>query len=167
MLLRTLRATIARVEAAQIRLVGRSLLASLSRIDVLVLTTRGRKTGLIRKTPLAYVEHEDGWLISGGAFGQRAVDWVANIRARPHASITVRRVRVNVVAEALSGEHYDRARAIALRRWPRVSTYERRAGRPVPIFFLRPAPRRPCSSRLRVVVHEPGEKGGQRGSFLD
>jgi deazaflavin-dependent oxidoreductase (nitroreductase family) len=165
--LRSLRPTIARLEAAQLRLLGRSLLGSLSRTDVLVLTSRGRKSGAVRETPLAYVEHDGGWLISGGAFGQRAVDWVANIRSRPHASITLRRVRLNVVAEALSGDHYEIARTIALRRWPRISTYERRAGRSVPIFLLRPAREPPCPSRFAVVVHEPGEKGGQGGSFLE
>jgi deazaflavin-dependent oxidoreductase (nitroreductase family) len=145
-----MRPTIARLEAAQLRLLGRSLLGIVSRTDVLILTTRGRKSGTIRDTPLAYVEHEGGWLISGGALGQPAVDWVANIRARPRASIRLRRVRLNVVAEALDGVDYEIARTIALRRWPRISTYERRACRPVPIFLLRRAPEKPCSSRFAL-----------------
>jgi deazaflavin-dependent oxidoreductase (nitroreductase family) len=140
-LVRPLQPTIARLEAAQLRCFRRSLLGVLSRTDVLILTTRGRRTGLRRETPLAYIEHEGGWLVSGGAGGRRAVDWVANLRGQPHARITLAGDRVTVVAEALSGDAYQTARAAALRRWPRISTYERRAGRSVPIFILRPAPK--------------------------
>jgi deazaflavin-dependent oxidoreductase (nitroreductase family) len=126
------------LEAAQLRRFRRSLLGVLSRSDVLVLTTRGRKSGRIRQTPVAYLEHDGGWLITGGAGGRSAVDWVANLHAQPHASITLARERFDVVAEALTGDRYRHARTIALRRWPRLSTYEHRAGRPAPIFILRP-----------------------------
>lgn len=136
-LLRPLQPMIARLEAAQVRHFRRSLLGVLSRADVLVLTTQGRKSGRIRETPVAYLEHDGGWLISGGAGGRPAVDWVANLHAQRHASITLAGERLDVVAEALTGDDYWRARTIAVRRWPRLSTYERRAGRAAPIFILR------------------------------
>lgn len=137
-LLRPFRPFVARLEVAQLRRSGRSALGTLFRTDVLILTTIGRRTGRRRNTPVAYLDYAGGWLISGGAGGQHRVDWVANLRAHPDASVTVRRERIAVVAEALDGDDYDRARAVALRRWPRITQYEKRAGRTVPMFVLRP-----------------------------
>ncbi len=90
-----------------------------------------------RQTPVAYLEHGDGWLISGGAGGQAPVDWVANLRADTDAVIDIGGGSIDVVAEMLQGNDYDDARAAAIARWPRVTTYERRAGRTVPLFVLR------------------------------
>jgi deazaflavin-dependent oxidoreductase (nitroreductase family) len=133
-----LRPFVARLEVAQIRRSGRSALGALFHTDVLVLTTIGRRTGRWRETPVAYLECAGGWLISGGAGGQQRVDWVANLRAHPDAWITVRRRRIAVVAEALDGDDYDQAHVAALHTWPRIARYEKRSGRAVPMFLLRP-----------------------------
>ena len=137
-LLRPFRPLVARFEVAQLRRSGRSALGTLFRTDVLILTTTGRRTGRRRETPVAYLEYAGGWLISGGAGGQQRVDWVANLRADPDAWVTVRRERVAVEAEALDGDAYEYARPVALRTWPRIAHYEKRAGRTVPMFVLRP-----------------------------
>lgn len=137
-LLRPLRPIVARIEAAQIRRFGRSGLGVLFRTDVLVLTTRGRKTGRLRQTPLAYLEYDSGWLVAGGAGGQRTVDWVANLTANPDATVELAGDTFAVVAQRLDGDAYTRAHDVALRASPRVKTYERRAGRQMPIFVLRP-----------------------------
>lgn len=117
---------------------GRSGLGVVFRADVLVLETTGRRTGKRRETPLAYVEHEGGWLVAGGAGGQATVDWVANLVADSRATVTIERRQGEVVAVRLSGAEYASARDLALRTWPRVRAYERRSGRPVPLFLLRP-----------------------------
>jgi deazaflavin-dependent oxidoreductase (nitroreductase family) len=52
---------------------------------VLLLTTRGRKTGLPRVTALQY-EEKDGSILLGSSRGTRA-DWYRNILADPHVSI--------------------------------------------------------------------------------
>lgn len=117
---------------------GRSGLGVVFRADVLVLETTGRRTGKRRETPLAYVEHEGGWLVAGGAGGQATVDWVANLVADSRATVTIERRQGEVVAVRLSGAEYASARDLALRTWPRIRAYERRSGRPVPLFLLRP-----------------------------
>lgn len=128
--------TVARIEAAQIRRTGTSVLARLFRTDVLVLVTRGRRTGRERSTPLACAAIAGGWLISGGAGGQRHVDWVANLRANPAVNVVVRRRTFRVTAVEAVGTDYDAARAFVIKRWPRVLSYETAAGRSVPIFEL-------------------------------
>lgn len=64
---------------------------------VLLLTTRGRRTGLLRVTPLQY-EKIEGKYIVGSAFGDRA-DWYLNILADPEVHVRVGRKEFKVFAE--------------------------------------------------------------------
>jgi deazaflavin-dependent oxidoreductase (nitroreductase family) len=70
-----------------------------------LLTVRGRKSGLSRTTPVAFVE-VDGhrWVIA--TFGD--VNWSRNLRAAGEATITIKRRTEHVKAVELSPE--DRAR---------------------------------------------------------
>jgi deazaflavin-dependent oxidoreductase (nitroreductase family) len=67
-------------------LIGGNLLG----IPMLLLTTRGRKTGQTRTLPLAYVEHDDHFVIvasNGGSESPPA--WWLNLQARPTARVQV------------------------------------------------------------------------------
>jgi F420H(2)-dependent quinone reductase len=141
--LRPVRRALRGIEAAQVRWFGRSALSTAFRTSVLVLETVGRRTGRSRGTTLAYHRLADGALVVvGGAGGQRRVpDWVANVRADPDVHVTVDRHRMPMIAVELVEDErrraWDEARAV----WPQIERYERRAGRPVPVFRLRPSTR--------------------------
>lgn len=124
------------LEAAQIRRWGRSLFSVVFRTPVLLLHTTGRRSGQERTTALAFHEEADGSLVVvGGANGQtRMPDWVHNLRADPEVTVTVRGDRRTVHAEELVGEQRDRLWPTLVDHWPRIEVYERRAGRPVPVF---------------------------------
>ena len=128
------------LEVAQIQRFGWSVLSVAFRTPVLVLHTRGRRTGRPRATPLAFHRSHDGaLLIVGGAGGQaRTPDWVANVRSTPNISVTVDREIVHADAEEVTGSErhavWDELRV----RWPRIDTYQKRAGREVPVFRLVP-----------------------------
>ena len=125
-------------EVAQIRRFGRSLFSVAFRTPVLLLHTTGRRSGRERTTALAFHEVDDGSLVVvGGANGQtRVPDWVINLRAQPDAAVTVRRQRQLVHADELVGEQRDRRWPALVEQWPRIEVYERRAGRPIPVFRL-------------------------------
>lgn len=132
-----------RLEAAQLRFAGTSGMRVLRRTPVLLLETTGRRTGRLRRAPVAYWEGADGDLyIGGGAAGMTRVDWVANLRADPRAHVWIRRRRIPVTARELQGEEYERVSAEAFERWPAAPGYERRSGRPIPFFRLRRRPTR-------------------------
>jgi deazaflavin-dependent oxidoreductase (nitroreductase family) len=136
--MRLLRRALGPIEAVQVRRFGRSVLSTVFRTPVLLLHTTGRMTGVERTTTLAYDRDEDGsLLIVGGSGGQvRIPDWVANLREHPRAAVTVNRERFEITAIELGGAEratvWQRLRAV----WPQIETYERRAGRPVPVFRL-------------------------------
>jgi deazaflavin-dependent oxidoreductase (nitroreductase family) len=64
---------------------------------VLLLTTRGRRTGKLRITPLQY-EQVNGAFVVASARGARA-DWYRNVVADPRVEVRVRRSRFSGIAE--------------------------------------------------------------------
>jgi deazaflavin-dependent oxidoreductase (nitroreductase family) len=137
------------VEVAQIRLLGRSAVSLLVRTPVLVLHTTGRRSGEARATPLAYLAdpgravgdapRRGSLLVVGGAGGQVQVpDWVANLRADPTGAVTLHRRRYAVRVDELGGDERAAVWPKLAARWPRIEGYQRRAGRPIPVFRLTP-----------------------------
>ncbi len=64
---------------------------------VLLLTTRGRKTGLLRVTPLQYEQIEGKYYVAS-AFGTRS-DWYRNILVDPSGRVRVGRKAFEAFAE--------------------------------------------------------------------
>ncbi len=127
-----------RWEALQLRWLGTSGLALMMRRPVLLLETTGRRTGRARRAGVTYWQDGEGFVVGGGAAGMTRVDWVANLRAQPAATVWVRRRRHAVVADELRGEEYAAVKAEAFRRWPSSARYEEMSGRLIPYFRLRP-----------------------------
>ena len=48
---------------------GRVTLAGIGGLPNLVLVVRGRRTGILRRTPLLYVPHAGGYLVAGSNWG--------------------------------------------------------------------------------------------------
>ncbi len=67
---------------------------------VLLLTTRGRKTGRLRVTPLQYEQIEGKYYVAS-AFGTRS-DWYCNILADPGVRVRVGRKEFEAIAEPSS-----------------------------------------------------------------
>ncbi len=71
---------------------------------VLLLTTTGRKTGKLRRTPLEYrLEPETGCTIVMAGWGGKT-DWYRNAQANPNVQVQVGRHRFQAVAEPLAEE---------------------------------------------------------------
>lgn len=110
-------------------------------MDVLVLTTVGRRSGQPRETPVAWFpDGEDAWLVVASGGGSRHPDWHANLMAHPdRATIELPgRDALPVTPHRLSGE--DRARAwqrIAAAQ-PRIATYQGKSDREYPVLRLTP-----------------------------
>ncbi|HEX3459658.1 MAG TPA: nitroreductase/quinone reductase family protein [Acidimicrobiales bacterium] len=115
-------------------------MAVLNRGDVLVIETKGRRSGRQRFTPVGYWRDSDGsFVIGGGAAGKtRVPDWVANLRATTSAAVWVHRRRIPVMASELVGDERDLAQRQAMEIWRGVDKYGRRSGRVIPYFHLLP-----------------------------
>ena len=69
---------------------GRVTILDIAGLPNLMLTVKGRKSGVPRTTPLLCVPHESGHLIAGSNFGgEKKPVWVVNVRAAAEQGETV------------------------------------------------------------------------------
>ncbi|HMZ15305.1 MAG TPA: nitroreductase family deazaflavin-dependent oxidoreductase [Nitrospira sp.] len=108
----------------------------------LVLTTVGSKSGLERKTPLAYFPADGGgWLIVASYAGAaKNPAWYYNLAAHPdQVSIEFGGRTESVVAEQLHGSERDAAWRQIVAASQRFADYQDKTDRPLPVIRLRPA----------------------------
>lgn len=114
---------------------------SMMGMDVLVLTTVGRRSGQPRETPVAwFADGPDAWLIVASGGGSRHPDWYANLLAHPgRATIELAgRGAVPVIPERLSGADRADAWARIAAANPRMQKYQSRSDREYPVIRLTP-----------------------------
>jgi deazaflavin-dependent oxidoreductase (nitroreductase family) len=68
--------------------------------STLLLTTRGRKTGLRRTTALNYLTEDDVTYVLSG-LGPSS-DWLRNLQADPHVQVQVGRLRFDALAHVIA-----------------------------------------------------------------
>lgn len=112
---------------------------------VVWLTVPGRKSGLMRTTPLLGVRRDDGtWVVAGSGGGDSVEPaWSLNTRAAAASGVqcllAYGEARWSVEVSVLEDEE-ERARAYGLLigRWRFFASYAKRAGRTIPVFLLTP-----------------------------
>jgi deazaflavin-dependent oxidoreductase (nitroreductase family) len=118
---------------------GRLTIMMATGLHELVLQVPGRRTGVLRSTPLLTVPHEGGWLIVGSNWGApEPPAWAGNLRAAEDPVITYRGRTLAVDARELSGPERDELWAVAVAGWPNYARYAERTGRELPLFRLTP-----------------------------
>lgn len=65
--------------------------------SILLLRTRGRRSGLVREAPLGYVLHDGAIYVCAG-FGRRTA-WLANLGAEPAVEVVLPGARLSGLAE--------------------------------------------------------------------
>jgi deazaflavin-dependent oxidoreductase (nitroreductase family) len=108
--------------------------------DLLLLTTRGAKSGLPRLVPLSYLTIE-GALILVGSLAGADVDpaWAHNLRANPRAHIDLGTQSYDVLARELSRAERDATFPKVTAMEPIYAEYQAKTHRAIPLFELRPA----------------------------
>jgi deazaflavin-dependent oxidoreductase (nitroreductase family) len=127
------------IHVALYRLTGGRIGGKAFGAPVLLLSTRGRKTGKIRTTPLLYLEDGDRLVVvasKGGA--PRHPAWFLNLAANPE--VTVERGRDRPAMRAHEADDNERARY-----WPQVvamyagyEKYQQKTSRRIPLVVLEP-----------------------------
>jgi len=109
----------------------------LAGMPVLLLTTRGRKTGKRRTSPLTYFE-DDGAIVLVASYGGRPFnpDWFENLMAAGEGEVTIGAERRQVRARRATPD--ERARL-----WPRIvdtydgyGAYQAKTSREIPLAVL-------------------------------
>jgi deazaflavin-dependent oxidoreductase (nitroreductase family) len=118
---------------------GRGLTSRAFGSDQILLTTKGRRSGVDRTVALFAFESEGGWIVVGSRGGSgRVPDWALNLGAHPRATVRTRDRDVAVDARELVGPEYEAAFELAATSYPGYRLYRRNARHHIPIFRLEP-----------------------------
>jgi deazaflavin-dependent oxidoreductase (nitroreductase family) len=107
---------------------------------VLLLSTRGRKTGLPRTIPVCFLAADGGLVLAAAAAGRRRHPaWYLNLRANPRVEVQLGAHRRSMTAR-IPGD-FERARLWAriCRQYPVCTRYQQRSRRTIPVVVLTPA----------------------------
>jgi deazaflavin-dependent oxidoreductase (nitroreductase family) len=109
--------------------------------EILLLTTRGRKTGKLRRTALIYGRDGKTYIVVGSNGGARANPaWYLNLLEHP--DVTVQVVGDVFPARARPADAAERRRLwqIMTEIWPTYDTYQAKVKREIPVVVLDPMP---------------------------
>jgi deazaflavin-dependent oxidoreductase (nitroreductase family) len=108
-------------------------------VPELVLTTRGRRTGRPRSTPVLYLRDGDRYVVVASNYGrQRHPAWSSNLLATPEAMIQIGSRREDVTARRASPVEFERYWPRLVAMWPGWRTYRRMTDREFRMFVLKP-----------------------------
>jgi F420H(2)-dependent quinone reductase len=109
-------------------------------LPTLLLTTRGRKSGQARSSPLIYGEAGGAYVViaSKGGLPNHPI-WYLNLEADPACELMVGPRRVSVRARVADGEERERLWRQMAKLYPPYDEYQQRAGsRRIPVVVLDP-----------------------------
>ena len=130
-----------RIHSAAYRATGGRLGGRLAGRDMLLLTTRGRRSGELRTTPLSYLEDgQDFVVVASNNGGPRDPAWWLNLCADPKAEIQVGDKQYSVRAHRAEGEERARLWPLLVAYNPPYATYATRTPRPMPVVVLSSTP---------------------------
>ncbi len=104
---------------------------------LLLLTTRGRRSGTERTNPVMYLGDGDRLLVFASKAGAPThPDWYLNLLAHPEVTVEVGTRTFRATAVALAGEERDRMYAEQARRYPGFAEYQSKTDRVIPVVAL-------------------------------
>jgi proline iminopeptidase len=104
---------------------------------ILLLTTRGRRTGEPRTAPLIYENAGDAFVVvasKGGA--DEHPGWYRNLLADPEVEVQVLGDVFRATARTTAGEERERLWRLAALQWPPYDEYQARTDREIPVVVL-------------------------------
>jgi deazaflavin-dependent oxidoreductase (nitroreductase family) len=129
----------ARAQAETYEATGGAEQADLRGMPIIVLTTVGAKTGLLRKTALMRVEHEGVYAVVASLGGApKHPVWYFNIRKQPHVELQDGPVTRDYDAREVTGDEKAVWWERAVAAYPPYADYQAKTDRQIPVFVLTP-----------------------------
>jgi deazaflavin-dependent oxidoreductase (nitroreductase family) len=116
---------------------GGELPRGMHRERLVLLTTRGVRTGREHTTPMMF--HADGdrlLVIASNAGAARHPDWYRNLVADPHVAVEVGETRYDALAVPLAGGDRDRTWTMLKQVYQFFADHEKLAGREIPVVAV-------------------------------
>ena len=108
-------------------------------LQVLLLTTIGRKTGKERTTPLGYFMDEGNYIITASNAGRdRHPAWFHNLRANPRVRLEIKDQQMEAEAEVAPSEKRGSLWSQLISLSPAYANYTKKTNREIPLVILHP-----------------------------
>ncbi|MEX1254774.1 MAG: nitroreductase family deazaflavin-dependent oxidoreductase [Dehalococcoidia bacterium] len=108
---------------------------------VVILTTQGRHSGKVRKTPLMRVEHDGMYAVIASLGGApKHPVWYLNLVASPAVTLQDGANVYEMGAREVRGDERERWWALAVDAWPAYAEYQTKTDRQIPVVVLEPTP---------------------------
>jgi deazaflavin-dependent oxidoreductase (nitroreductase family) len=106
-------------------------------MPVIILTTKGAKSGKLRKSPLMRVEH-DGVYAAVASLGGAPKNpvWYYNVQATPLVEVQDGPVKQDMLAREVTGDEKDLWWERSVAAYPDYADYQRKTDRTIPVFVL-------------------------------
>ena len=114
-------------------------------VRTLLLTTRGRRSGKLRRTALIYGRDDDRYLVVASQGGEPDhPDWYLNLDHDPEVTLQVGPEVFEARARTATAEEKPRLWRVMTEIWPEYDAYQGRCTRDIPVVILEPQrPQRP------------------------
>jgi F420H(2)-dependent quinone reductase len=108
-------------------------------MPVVILTTKGAKSGRLRKTPLMRVEHDGSYAVVASLGGApKHPVWYYNVAVHPLVELQDGPAKHDMTARELAGDEKAAWWERAVAAWPDYANYQKRTEREIPVFVLEP-----------------------------
>ncbi|SEP72766.1 deazaflavin-dependent oxidoreductase, nitroreductase family [Streptomyces sp. yr375] len=108
-------------------------------LPVILLTTRGAKSGKIRKTPLMRVEHEGRYALVASLGGApKHPVWYHNVLADPQVELQDGPRKQDMTAREVTGAEKAEWWERAVAAFPTYADYQKKTDREIPVFVVEP-----------------------------
>ncbi len=106
---------------------------------ILLLHSRGHRSGKQYVTPIAYFQTDGFYFLVGSNWGKdQNAGWYHNLLAQPRTCIEVKGQQIPVAAHPAEGPEYDRLWKYAIEHHPPYLHYKEMTERRIPIIVLQP-----------------------------
>ena len=107
---------------------------------VVIVTSKGARSGKIRKTPLMRVEHGGRYaLVASQGGAPKHPTWYFNLLGHPHIELQDGPVPQDMTARLLEGAEKAEWWERAVEAYPSYASYQTRTERTIPVFLAEPA----------------------------
>ncbi|MET4702720.1 nitroreductase family deazaflavin-dependent oxidoreductase [Frigoribacterium sp. UYMn621] len=111
--------------------------ADLRGMPVIVLTSVGAKSGMLRKTALMRVEHDGEYAVVASLGGApKHPVWYFNLVKNPHVELQDGAEKADYVAREITGEEKAVWWKRAVAAYPPYADYQEKTDRQIPVFVL-------------------------------
>jgi len=106
-------------------------------VPTLLLTTRGRRSGTLRRTPLIYGRDGEAYVVVASRGGTpEHPAWYLNLSAEPEVTIQVGSDVMRAYATTIDGDHWSDVWGQMAQIWPAYDDYQAKTSRQIPLVRL-------------------------------